>query len=848
MKRCLILSDGPVPAPEHDVVEGGGLRSWGLARGIIANSDGVGVTVAYNESHKKGTFTDKYQGVNIATWNMDTVADMVQQYDTVIVSYCMGDLTIRVVDGMRPDQQLVLDCYVPIYIEASARDSNDLEREYTDFHNEVGRFAHALRRGDLFLCASEQQKRYYQGVLSALGRVNPITYHDDLILVVPYGIYREAAKATEKPITKLIGKEAAKTHKKILWFGGIYPWFDLRDLVSAVIEINKTLPAKLIIVGAKNPFNTHPDFVRKYDELLDFIQESGASDTVVLHGWADFNKRADWYLDSDVVVVINKNGPENELAWRTRLVDFTWANLPIMTNGGDPLGERLIAADAAERFVSLLPVDMARGLEELLNSPQRLDVIKGNLAKIRTELYWDTVTKSLTEIITKGTRATDNATMGTYQIIHPGTSSRSRVKSLIIKLRRLPQYAHRHGVRNTYVALKTLMVRRIKRYMPAGLRGGPHVVVVSHQLDMSGGPFVIMDFVKDLKALYPGMPIEFYTFNPVHTKNITRLNKLGIRPKILVDRNAVIDFRKGDVVVLNTTAHSVPLKDVVFRGLDSGHIAKLFWYAHEDEPEFIFNKSETNRIIELMHKDRLEMLVPAERIYEAYVKHFGSDRHIHIQSYRLVTEQKYHRVLSATDFDQKISFLLPGTVGDGRKGQLPLFYAFAEFYKDYYLKNPSQYRDFELVYVGLIDDFLSRQILRHAKAALDGHFRSHGRVTKEEHLDIVMHSNFTVCYSLREALPLFVFEGMTAGHPVLRNDCSGMKEQLVDGVNGYFLDSMDINQVVDTIERTLNRQATTSDNLAKMSAQSYELAKKQEQNSYKPMAEMVQEALRSESK
>ena len=65
-------------------------------------------------------------------------------------------------------------------------------------------------------------------------------------------------------------------------------------------------------------------------------------------------------------------------------------------------------------------------------------------------------------------------------------------------------------------------------------------------------------------------------------------------------------------------------------------------------------------------------------------------------------------------------------------------------------------------------------------------------------------ANITICYSLMEALPLFVFEGMLAGHPVLRNDSSGMEEQLEDGKNGFYLDTNDFDQVVATIERVTN--------------------------------------------
>ena len=316
-KKCLVLSSGPVPVPEHPIVEGGGLRCWGLAKGIKQNSPSTDVVVAYHESHLKGVGTKKHQGIGVTTWSMDSIRDLLKDFDSVIVSYCMGDLSTVVADSLRPDQQLILDCYVPIYVEVSARNSSDLNQEYYAFQNDIGRWAHVLRRGDLFLCASEAQKKYYQGVLSAVGRLNPATYGTTMILVVPYGIYRDDSPvARHNPIGELT---RGKRVKNILWFGGIYPWFDLRNLVEAVAIVNHTTPVKLIIVGAKNPFNSHPDFLRRYDELVDFIKSKQAyKELVVLQDWVKFEDRADWYLNSDLVVVVNKEGEENKLAWRTR--------------------------------------------------------------------------------------------------------------------------------------------------------------------------------------------------------------------------------------------------------------------------------------------------------------------------------------------------------------------------------------------------------------------------------------------------------------------------------------------------------------------------------------------------
>ncbi|NTW61166.1 glycosyltransferase family 4 protein [Candidatus Saccharibacteria bacterium] len=839
--KCLILSQGPIPTPEHKKVEGGGLRCWGLANGIKKNNEYIDITVAYNDSYVvNGKFTEFYKDINIKTWNNENIVELIKGFDSVIVSYCMGDLSVKVVDNIDSGQQLVLDCYVPIYIEVSARQSNNLDVEYGAFLNDVPRWSHVLRRGDLFLCASEPQKRFYEGVLAGLGRINPVTYGDDTILIVPYGIYRDKPKQKEYPINNILGKKHS-LFKKILWFGGIYPWFDIRELVEAVRTVDQTIPSRLVIVGARNPFNSHPDFIKKYDELLDYIKENSLEELVLLQDWVSFDDRADWYLDSDVVVVINKIGQENSLAWRTRLVDFTWANLPIMTNGGDPVSEVLIKSGAASQFSGIDSLSISNDMIRLLKDDDLLDDMKSKLQSVRKYFYWDNATAKLSEEIIRHKRQADFERYGYYDIYASELDAvaKNKVKKAFYILKKLSKYVKKYGKTNTLVAIKSKVTGRINNI---AFNKSPRIVIVSHQLDMSGAPFIIMDVAEFLKRNISKIPIKFYTFNPASSKNIVHLNKVGIKPIILTDRNSTIPLNRGDIVILNTVAHSDELKWDIYSKLQNGYIKKLIWYVHEDEPELIFNDFDTRNIKTFLDSGKIKILTAAVKTRDNYRAFFENKTGIDIQKYQVVIPNKYHRKIKKDDFNDKIRFIVPGTVSDGRKGQMPLFYAFSDFKRNVYDKNPNDYRDFELVYVGMENDFISRQMIKQADKMLGKHFSHYGRLDKDDVLDIISKSNITVCYSLRECLPLFVFEGMIMGHPILRNDSSGAEEQLVDGKNGYYLDSNDSNQVRDVIEKVLNRKKTTNKELEKMSSNSYEIAKEQESNNYSNILNIINES------
>jgi len=129
-KSCLLVTYGPVPTPQYQTVEGGGMRAWGLAKGLLSN--GVDVTVAVNNSFPQEIHM--HEGVNLVNWGLDDdFKQLINSFDSVIISYCMGDPSVFVADHIQHDVQLILDIYVPIYVEVSARESTQVEEEYKNY-------------------------------------------------------------------------------------------------------------------------------------------------------------------------------------------------------------------------------------------------------------------------------------------------------------------------------------------------------------------------------------------------------------------------------------------------------------------------------------------------------------------------------------------------------------------------------------------------------------------------------------------------------------------------------------------------------------------------------------------
>jgi len=388
-KRCLVLSVAPVPTDPKKMVEGGGIRAWRLAKGLQANGIDVEVAIPFHFELDKV----EHAGIKLSKWEYsEEFKSKMNDFDSVVLLYSRGDLSDYVYKHIDDSVQLIVDLYVPIYIEVAARNSADRINEYHGFQRDIEYWNIALKRGDLFLYANDNQEMYYLGVLSALGRINPLTYYADLLIHLPLGAEVLSTENYQEKIKgKIDGIDA--TDNVIIWFGSIYPWFEIEQLYQAYKEFSKSNSAyKLVVLGGKNPFNNLPDFVKKYDYIYSASTKDGLiNKSIFFVDWVPYEERLDWLQSGDAVIVINKEGIENKVAWRTRTLDLLTTQSIIITNGGDPISEALhkrqaiikvgglsqSAINAAfTQLQQLNSVDIARMKSEIKTYSSSLDLAK----------------------------------------------------------------------------------------------------------------------------------------------------------------------------------------------------------------------------------------------------------------------------------------------------------------------------------------------------------------------------------------------------------------------------------------------------------------------------------------
>jgi len=187
----------------------------------------------------------------------------------------------------------------------------------------------SLQRGDFFLCASDAQRHFYLGALLAAGRLNPAAFESDptlqeLIAVAPFGVpspRERAPRDTDAP--------------RVL-FGGIYDWYDPLLAVEAVAIARERLPRMTLT------FNTHPNpELTPQGKLAEARRK--AQDFVRFEPWVPYDDRAEYYDQFAVALLTFPQSIETDLSMRTRVFDYLWGGLTIVSSsapGTDEILER----------------------------------------------------------------------------------------------------------------------------------------------------------------------------------------------------------------------------------------------------------------------------------------------------------------------------------------------------------------------------------------------------------------------------------------------------------------------------------------------------------------------------
>ena len=392
MTRVLLLC----PEPGRPAMAGVGIRFWELARHLGRRHE---VRLGFPNDLAElagGDSRTRLAEAQIVRYDRSNLAELHRWSQAVVLHAHVSNLYFDCADPRAP-RPLVVDLYDPFPIEnlnyfptlgdgTYRHDRATLERQ--------------LRQGDLFLCSSPEQRLFYLGMLYSLGRLNPETYFADftlgnLVREVPFGIAPpepsspDSASAAPAPILRGVVPGIGPSDP-ILFFGGIYDWYDPTLLLAILPALMARFPTLRVVFSANPNAASTPQGT--YAEVLAVAREAGWLDRHVFFvPWVAADRRFGLYREATVAVVLHRPRFEAEISLRTRVLDFLGAGLPVVATEGGAMSRQL----AQERMGRVVPVGDPAALTEavgelLASAPLRSELAaRGRAWAARRD--WDTV-------------------------------------------------------------------------------------------------------------------------------------------------------------------------------------------------------------------------------------------------------------------------------------------------------------------------------------------------------------------------------------------------------------------------------------------------------------------------
>lgn len=297
---------------------------------------------------------------------------------------------------------LIIDLYDPYLIEnVEIFKDKETGARLENYNFSLKTLNEQLESGDFFLCANEKQRDYWIGMLSALDRMTPDVYDlsrsgEKIIDVVPFGLSDKKPHHT-RDVLKGVWPGINPDDKVIIWGGGVWNWFDPLTLIRAVKLISeKRNDVKLFFMGVKSPNPDVPE-MKMLNDAVELSKSLGLFGTSVIFnfGWVDYEDRQNFLLESDIGVSCHFATLETRFSFRTRILDYLWAGLPIVCTKGDHFA-KLVEKENLGIVADYKNVEqLADAITTLLDDKQRYNACRANVERVSEDFKWSKVVKPL---------------------------------------------------------------------------------------------------------------------------------------------------------------------------------------------------------------------------------------------------------------------------------------------------------------------------------------------------------------------------------------------------------------------------------------------------------------------
>jgi glycosyltransferase involved in cell wall biosynthesis len=340
--------------------------------------------------------------LEVTTTDFDRMFEALRSHEVVVAQQLPPQL-LRYVEKL--PIRYVADLYNPLMVEllealADAR----VPREASLARRLTRMVLAQCAVADFVICASEKQRDLWLGGMSLSGLIHLDSYRGDrtyrsFVDVVPFGLPNRPP-ARDRRVLKGVWPGIAADDRVLLWGGGIWRWLDALTPIRAVERLaGEGRRVHLFFMGVSRP-TTEPNAVPSTaEQAIAYARERGLEGSCVHFnpGWVPYEERGSHLSEADLGISAHHDHLEARFSFRTRVLDYLWADLPMVLTRGDSM------ADLAEREglgETVEPEDdagFAAACTRLLDDPARLTAVAERVRALAPSFTWEQAAQPLVD-------------------------------------------------------------------------------------------------------------------------------------------------------------------------------------------------------------------------------------------------------------------------------------------------------------------------------------------------------------------------------------------------------------------------------------------------------------------
>jgi len=381
-----------------------GIRYFHFAR-ELARDDRFDVTLMVTNDPQEVQL-DGVHAIGTRPQRLHQMKDLAQSFDVIVAQGGLDFRSMVLLAGT--EVRTIYDLYAPFFEMLTFKGALDGH----SFEQRLRWRAYCLRHrillltGRAFIGANTEQRHALLGALAAVGRISLDDYRLDptlehLVSAVGLGVEVEPPRATIDDVRSAL-PQAREYDRVLIWPGNLWDWFDPQTLMRAMAKISATRDdVKLYCLGLRHPNPSGYGDMTTTDRAIGLAEELGVKDRTVFFdfGWITYKQRQNYLLAADIGINVHSQHVETTFAYRTRLLDYLWAALPIVTTEGGALSD-LVVRNGLGRSMRFGDVDgCARAILELCDDPDEYARVRERVARFREQMTWPRAIEPLAALI-----------------------------------------------------------------------------------------------------------------------------------------------------------------------------------------------------------------------------------------------------------------------------------------------------------------------------------------------------------------------------------------------------------------------------------------------------------------